>query len=58
MTGQYEFTDLADRKELIEELVALEAKMTETLGYPINLIAYNKASGTVPDSNCRAGLND
>lgn len=58
MNEQYEFTDLSGSDELVDELVAFENKLSNSLGYPVNLIAYNKTGGSVPDSSCRAGLND
>ncbi|WP_409342104.1 hypothetical protein [Paenibacillus sp. MBLB4367] len=61
MSVPYDYTDLHHRQDLIDELIHLEAKMTESLGYPVNLIAYSKKShegGDVPDSNCRAGMDD
>lgn len=44
MLSEYEFADLTRHEQLLRELTALESRMSETVGYPVSLIAYTRAS--------------
>ena len=41
MEDNYEFTDLAGKDELIEDIRSLEEKIEQVIGDKVNLIAYS-----------------
>jgi hypothetical protein len=55
---RYRFADLTDRESLVQEIAALETRLSEALGERVTLIAYTEQNRAVTDGGCRAGLQD
>lgn len=48
-TGAYQFADLQQHSELIEEISRLESRMMSELGQDVTLIAYSKGEKAYSD---------
>lgn len=54
----YRYTDLKGHTEWLDELSRLEARMAESLGEEVRLVAYSPESQSAPpESACREGLD-
>ncbi|WJH34616.1 hypothetical protein MJA45_19700 [Paenibacillus aurantius] len=63
MNSGYEFTNMDQDGELVQEIVKLEAKMQQKLGREVNLIAYSPTNGKEDSADsstgtCRPGLSE
>ncbi|PYI54514.1 hypothetical protein [Paenibacillus flagellatus] len=55
--NEYEYADLNDKPELVDEIVELERRLHKQTGRSVTLIAYARTDAEGEES-CRAGLND
>ncbi|MEO3944131.1 hypothetical protein [Gorillibacterium sp. CAU 1737] len=54
----YQYTNLREHDEWVDELGELEARMSQAIGVEVRLVAYSpKSRDSAEEALCRAGLD-